>query len=149
MQIVVGTQRGVFVALDSQRPYANWTWTRLGGDNAWGVPNTLIADLQYSAHDDVLFAAALGRGVWQLGGTMPALRSVYAAWRDKGDPRLYCDSAAAPPLCQRSSCGLYGACGDAACICKNGFHGEFCSISPVGERLCLLCSSNSCVLGCS
>jgi hypothetical protein len=37
-------------------------WNKLGT----GLPNALVADLDYNAADDVLLAGTLGRGAWTI-----------------------------------------------------------------------------------
>jgi subtilisin-like proprotein convertase family protein len=56
--IVVGTRSGVFVAHLS----ALERWEAVGT----GLPDVPVYDLEYNAHDNVLVAGTLGRGVWTL-----------------------------------------------------------------------------------
>jgi len=60
--LVVGTDRGIFVARDSS---GFSTWSRLGGT---GLPNAPVYELAYSESDEVLVAGLLGRGAWKLAG---------------------------------------------------------------------------------
>jgi hypothetical protein len=57
--LLVGTDRGIFVAFESSG-YS--TWARLGGDN---LPNAPVYELDYDIEDDVLVAGLLGRGAWK------------------------------------------------------------------------------------
>jgi hypothetical protein len=57
--LVVGTNMGVFVSFSSSG-FTNWN--KLGT----GLPNALVADLDYDAVDDVLLAGTLGRGAWTI-----------------------------------------------------------------------------------
>ncbi|HEY6138889.1 MAG TPA: RTX toxin [Thermoanaerobaculia bacterium] len=43
------------------------TWNQFGS----GLPNSIVADLDYDATDDVLVAGTLGRGAWTLTGVAP------------------------------------------------------------------------------
>ena len=63
--VVVGTNGGVFVA----RAPAYATWARLGS----GVPNAPVYHLDYDPPNDVLVAATLGRGAWQMSNVTQAL----------------------------------------------------------------------------
>ncbi|MEO1084372.1 MAG: RTX toxin, partial [Acidobacteriota bacterium] len=57
--LVVGTNRGVFIAFDS----SGFTfWDRLGS----GLPNALVFELDYDIADDVLIAGMVGRGAFKL-----------------------------------------------------------------------------------
>ena len=59
--LLVGTNMGVFVSFSS----SGFTiWNKLGT----GLPNALVADLDYNAADDVLLAGTLGRGAWTITG---------------------------------------------------------------------------------
>ncbi|MEM8996837.1 MAG: RTX toxin, partial [Acidobacteriota bacterium] len=57
--LVVGTNRGVFVAFDSS---GFTVWDRLGS----GLPNALVFELDYDIADDVLIAGMVGRGAFKL-----------------------------------------------------------------------------------
>jgi hypothetical protein len=57
--LLVGTDRGIFVAFESAG-YSDWS--RLGNAN---LPNAPVYELVYSAEDDVLVAGLLGRGAWK------------------------------------------------------------------------------------
>ncbi len=57
-RIVVGTQRGVFVADDTDFS----SWSALGS----GLPNALVLELDYDGSDELLVAGTLGRGAWSL-----------------------------------------------------------------------------------
>lgn len=59
--LVVGTDRGVFIALE---PGGFSSWLRLGT----GLPNAVVFELDYHAGRDVLIAGMLGRGAWKLTG---------------------------------------------------------------------------------
>jgi len=59
--LLVGTDRGIFVAFESSG-YS--TWARLGGD---GLPNAPVFELDYNVEDDVLVVGLLGRGAWKYG----------------------------------------------------------------------------------
>ena len=56
--LLVGTNTGVFASLASSLG----TWFELG----FGLPNALVADLDYDAADDILVAGTLGRSAWSL-----------------------------------------------------------------------------------
>jgi hypothetical protein len=57
--LLVGTNAGVFVSFSS----SGFTiWNKLGT----GLPNALVADLDYNVADDVLLAGTLGRGAWTI-----------------------------------------------------------------------------------
>ncbi len=56
--VVIGTRSGVFAS----RISALGGWERVGT----GLPDVLVADLEYNATDDVLVAGTLGRSVWTL-----------------------------------------------------------------------------------
>jgi hypothetical protein len=58
--LLVGTNAGVFVSFSSS---GFTSWSRLG----IGLPNVLVADLDYDVADDVLVAGTLGRGAWTIG----------------------------------------------------------------------------------
>ena len=57
--LVIGTNMGVFVSFSSS---GFTSWNKLGV----GLPNALVADLDYDAVDDVLLAGTLGRGAWTI-----------------------------------------------------------------------------------
>jgi hypothetical protein len=57
--LLVGTNAGVFVSFSSS---GFTVWNKLG----IGLPNALVADLDYNAADDVLLVGTLGRGAWTL-----------------------------------------------------------------------------------
>jgi hypothetical protein len=57
--LLVGTNAGVFVSFSSN---GFTSWSRLGV----GLPNVLVADLDYDVADDVLVAGTLGRGAWTI-----------------------------------------------------------------------------------
>jgi photosystem II stability/assembly factor-like uncharacterized protein len=57
--LLVGTNAGVFVSFSS----SGFTiWNKLGT----GLPNAVVADLDYNSADDVLLAGTLGRGAWTI-----------------------------------------------------------------------------------
>jgi ligand-binding sensor domain-containing protein len=58
--LLVGTNAGVFVSFSSS---GFTSWSELGV----GLPNVLVADLDYDVADDVLVAGTLGRGAWTIG----------------------------------------------------------------------------------
>jgi hypothetical protein len=58
--LLVGTNAGVFVSFSSS---GFTSWSKLGS----GLPNVLVADLDYDVADDVLVAGTLGRGAWTIG----------------------------------------------------------------------------------
>jgi Big-like domain-containing protein len=57
--LLVGTNAGVFVSFSSS---GFMVWNKLG----IGLPNALVADLDYNAADDVLLVGTLGRGAWTI-----------------------------------------------------------------------------------
>jgi hypothetical protein len=57
--LLVGTNAGVFVSFSSS---GFTVWNKLG----IGLPNALVADLDYNAADDVLLVGTLGRGAWTI-----------------------------------------------------------------------------------
>jgi hypothetical protein len=57
--LLVGTNAGVFVSFSAS---GFTSWSKLGT----GLPNALVADLDYDAADDVLLAGTLGRGAWTI-----------------------------------------------------------------------------------
>jgi len=60
--IVVGTQSGLYIALESQN-FATWT------DAGVGLPNTPIYAVEYIDSEDLLMVGTLGRGAWTLSPT--------------------------------------------------------------------------------
>jgi len=76
--LVVGTSSGVFAAHVSG----------LGGAAAWSqfgaLPDVIVHDLQYDAHDNVLVAATMGRGAWLISAaslvpTLPVMLNAVSA----------------------------------------------------------------------
>jgi len=59
-RLVVGTNAGVFVSVESARD----AWVQLGS----GLPNVLVYDMVYEPSDDVLVLGTLGRGSFVLPG---------------------------------------------------------------------------------
>ena len=71
--LVLGTSSGVFDAHVSG----------LGGAAAWSkfganLPNVIVDNLQYDAHDNVLVAATMGRGAWLVNNVTAALGGISA-----------------------------------------------------------------------
>ena len=63
--LVVGTSAGVFTAHVSQLGSAG-AWVQFGAN----LPDVIVHDLQYDAHDNVLVAATMGRGAWLISATL-------------------------------------------------------------------------------
>jgi hypothetical protein len=66
--LVVGTSSGVFDAHVSGLVGAA-AWSQFGAN----LPNVIVSELQYDAHDNVLVAATMGRGAWLVNNVTAAL----------------------------------------------------------------------------
>ena len=87
--LVVGTQRGVYVAFDSDG-FA--VWNRLGTD----LPNAPVYELDYDAADDVLIAGLLGRGAFKLTAPLTTPIPIFADGFESGDVSVWSSSAPIP-----------------------------------------------------
>ena len=69
--ILVGTTMGVYVCFSAQ--LGIWFPLTAGSD----LPNVLISNLEYSAVDDLLIIATMGRGWWTLSHASHHIHSIY------------------------------------------------------------------------
>jgi hypothetical protein len=77
--LVVGTSSGVFDAhvsglLGGAAAGGAAAWSQFGAN----LPNVIVAELQYDAHDNVLVAATMGRGAWLVNNVTEALGGISA-----------------------------------------------------------------------
>jgi hypothetical protein len=72
--LVVGTSSGVFDAHVSGLLGGAAAWSQFGAN----LPNVIVSELQYDAHDNVLVAATMGRGAWLVNNVTEALEGISA-----------------------------------------------------------------------
>jgi hypothetical protein len=72
--LVVGTSSGVFDAHVSGLLGGTAAWSQFGAN----LPNVIVSELQYDAHDNVLVAATMGRGAWLVNNVTEALAGISA-----------------------------------------------------------------------